>query len=143
MPKGKDSKILGELIDASMPILEKHPVNLKRIAAGKKPGNSIWLWGQGGAPAFPLFKDLYGKTGAIISAVDLVKGIGTYAGFDVIDVPGATGYLDTNYKGKAEYALQALKDHDFVVVHVEALMRQDTWEIQRPRSRPLRILMSR
>lgn len=120
MPKGKDSKILCELIDASMPILEKHPVNLKRIAAGKRPGNSIWLWGQGGAPAFPLFKDLYGKTGAIISAVDLVKGIGTYAGFDVIDVPGATGYLDTNYRGKAEYALQALKDHDFVVVHVEA-----------------------
>ena len=120
MPKGKDSKLLCELIDASMPILEKHPVNLKRIAAGKRPGNSIWLWGQGGAPAFPLFKDLYGKTGAIISAVDLVKGIGTYAGFDVIDVPGATGYLDTNYRGKAEYALQALKDHDFVVVHVEA-----------------------
>ncbi len=120
MPKGKDSMALNELIDSSMPILNKHPVNLKRISAGKNPGNSIWLWGQGGAPAFPLFKDLYGKTGAIISAVDLVKGIGIYAGFDVIDVPGATGYLDTNYKGKAEYALQALKDHDFVVVHVEA-----------------------
>ncbi len=120
MPKGKDSKTLCELIDASMPILEQHPVNLKRIAASKRPGNSIWLWGQGGAPAFPLFKDLYGKTGAIISAVDLVKGIGIYAGFDVIDVPGATGYLDTNYKGKAEYALEALKDHDFVIVHVEA-----------------------
>jgi 2,3-bisphosphoglycerate-independent phosphoglycerate mutase len=120
MPKGKDSKTLCELIDASMPILENHPVNLKRIAAGKRPGNSIWLWGQGGAPAFPLFKDLYGKTGAIISAVDLVKGIGKYAGFDIIDVPGATGYLDTNYRGKAEYALEALKDYDFVVVHVEA-----------------------
>lgn len=120
MPKGKDSVALSELIDSSIPILNKHPVNLKRISAGKNPGNSIWLWGQGGAPAFPLFKDLYGKTGAIISAVDLVKGIGIYAGFDVIDVPGATGYLDTNYKGKAEYALQALKDHDFVIVHVEA-----------------------
>ncbi|WP_321420396.1 cofactor-independent phosphoglycerate mutase [uncultured Methanomethylovorans sp.] len=120
MPKGKDSKTLCELIDSSMHILEQHPVNLKRIAAGKKPGNSIWLWGQGGAPAFPLFKDLYGKTGAIISAVDLVKGIGIYAGFDIINVPGATGYLDTNYKGKAEYALEALKNHDFVIVHVEA-----------------------
>lgn len=120
MPKGKDSKTLCELIDASMPILESHPVNLKRMAAGKRPGNSIWLWGQGGAPAFPLFKDLYRKTGAIISAVDLVKGIGIYAGFDIIDVPGATGFLDTNYRGKAEYALEAMKDHDFVVVHVEA-----------------------
>ena len=120
MPKGKDSMALSELIDSSMPILNKHPVNLKRIAGGKNPGNSIWLWGQGGAPAFPLFKDMYGKNGAIISAVDLVKGIGIYAGFDVIDVPGATGYLDTNYRGKAEHALQALKDHDFVVVHVEA-----------------------
>ncbi|MBC7084819.1 MAG: cofactor-independent phosphoglycerate mutase [Methanomethylovorans sp.] len=120
LPKGKDSKTLCELISSSMQILEKHPINIKRILAGKKPANSIWLWGQGGAPEFPLFKDLYGKTGAIISAVDLVKGIGLYAGFDVIDVPGATGYLDTNYRGKAEYALEALKDHDFVVVHVEA-----------------------
>ncbi len=120
MPKGKDSEVLNELIEASMPILEKHPVNEKRIKEGKNPGNSIWLWGQGFAPAFPLFSELYGLKGAIISAVDLVNGIGIYAGLDVIQVPGATGYLDTNYKGKGEYAIQALDDHDFVFVHVEA-----------------------
>jgi 2,3-bisphosphoglycerate-independent phosphoglycerate mutase len=120
MPKGKDSEVLNELIEASMPILENHPVNEKRIKEGKNPGNSIWLWGQGFAPAFPLFSELYGLKGAIISAVDLVNGIGIYAGLDVIQVPGATGYLDTNYKGKGEYAIQALDDHDFVFVHVEA-----------------------
>ena len=75
---------------------------------------------QGYAPALPTFKELYGATGSIISAVDLLKGIGIYAGLDVIDVPGATGYLDTNYSGKAEYALESLKTHDFVFVHVEA-----------------------
>lgn len=120
MPGGKDSEVLSELIEASMPILEKHPVNQKRISEGKNPGNSIWLWGQGFAPAFPLFSELYGLKGAIISAVDLVNGIGIYAGLDVIQVPGATGYLDTNYKGKGEYAMKALEDHDFVFVHVEA-----------------------
>ena len=120
MPVGKDSEVLSELIEASMPILENHPVNEKRIKEGKNPGNSIWLWGQGFAPAFPLFSDLYGLKGAIISAVDLVNGIGIYAGLDVIQVPGATGYLDTNYKGKGEYAMKALVDHDFVFVHVEA-----------------------
>lgn len=120
MPKGNDSEVLSRLIEASMPILEKHPVNEKRIREGKNPGNSIWLWGQGFAPAFPLFSELYGLRGAIISAVDLVNGIGIYAGLDVIQVPGATGYLDTNYKGKGEYAVKALDDHDFVFVHVEA-----------------------
>jgi 2,3-bisphosphoglycerate-independent phosphoglycerate mutase len=120
MPKGKDSEILSDIIEASMPILEDHPVNEKRIKDGKNPGNSIWLWGQGFAPKFPLFSELYGLRGAIISAVDLVNGIGIYAGLDVIQVPGATGYLDTNYKGKGEYAMKALEDHDFVFVHVEA-----------------------
>ena len=120
MPVGKDSEVVSELIEASMPILENHPVNEKRINEGKNPGNSIWLWGQGFAPAFPLFSELYGLKGAIISAVDLVNGIGIYAGLDVIQVPGATGYLDTNYKGKGEYAMKALDDHDFVFVHVEA-----------------------
>jgi 2,3-bisphosphoglycerate-independent phosphoglycerate mutase len=120
MPGGEDSEIISELIERSMEILEDHPVNKKRIAEGKNPGNSIWLWGQGFAPAFTPFKELYGLNGAIISAVDLVKGIGIYAGLDVIEVPGATGYLDTNYIGKAEYAIEALRDHDFVFVHVEA-----------------------
>ncbi|WP_094226794.1 cofactor-independent phosphoglycerate mutase [Methanolobus psychrotolerans] len=120
MPKGEDSEIVSELTERSMKILEGHPVNQKRIKEGKNPGNSIWLWGQGFAPAFTHFSELYGLSGAIISAVDLVKGIGIYAGLDVIEVPGATGYLDTNYIGKAEYAMEALKDHDFVFVHVEA-----------------------
>jgi 2,3-bisphosphoglycerate-independent phosphoglycerate mutase len=120
MPKGEDSELICELTEKSMEILKDHPVNLKRIEEGKNPGNSIWLWGQGYAPAFTPFGELYGLKGAIISAVDLVKGIGIYAGLDVIEVPGATGYLDTNYLGKAEYAIDALKDHDFVFVHVEA-----------------------
>lgn len=120
MPKGEDSETISDLIEKSMEILETQAVNKKRVAEGKNPGNSIWLWGQGFAPAFTHFSELYGLKGAIISAVDLVKGIGTYAGLDVIEVPGATGYLDTNYIGKAEYAIEALKDHDFVFVHVEA-----------------------
>ncbi|WMW22059.1 cofactor-independent phosphoglycerate mutase [Methanolobus mangrovi] len=120
MPKGEDSEIISDLIERSINILETQPVNKNRIAEGKNPGNSIWLWGQGFAPAFTPFNELYGLNGAIISAVDLVKGIGIYAGLDVIEVPGATGYLDTNYIGKAEYAIEALKNHDFVFVHVEA-----------------------
>ena len=120
MPKGKDSELLCELTDASRTILEKHPVNSERVKAGKNPANYIWLWGQGYAPSFTKFEHLYGMTGSIISAVDLLKGIGIYAGLDVIDVPGATGYLDTNYSGKAEYALESLKNHDIVFVHVEA-----------------------
>jgi 2,3-bisphosphoglycerate-independent phosphoglycerate mutase len=120
MPKGKDSELLCELTDASRTILETHPVNSERVKAGKNPANYIWLWGQGYAPSFIEFEQLYGMSGSIISAVDLLKGIGIYAGLDVIDVPGATGYLDTNYSGKAEYAIESLKDHDFVFVHVEA-----------------------
>ncbi|WP_406659947.1 cofactor-independent phosphoglycerate mutase [Methanolobus sp. ZRKC3] len=120
MPQGEDSEILNELTEASMKLLKDHPVNKGRMEEGKNPANSIWLWGQGFAPAFTTFEELYGLKGAIISAVDLVKGIGMYAGFDIIEVPGATGYLDTNYLGKAEYAMDALKDHDIVFVHVEA-----------------------
>lgn len=120
MPKGEDSMIFSELIDASIPILDNHAINIARKINNKNPANCIWFWGQGEAPAFIQFKDLYGKTGAIISAVDLVKGLGVYAGFDIIDVPGATGYLDTNYDGKAQYALEALKTHDFVIIHVES-----------------------
>ncbi|MBW6470529.1 MAG: cofactor-independent phosphoglycerate mutase [Methanosarcinaceae archaeon] len=120
MPAGKDSELLCELIDASRSILGDHPVNIERVKNGQNPANYIWLWGQGYAPSFTKFEQLYGMTGSIISAVDLLKGIGIYAGLDVIEVPGATGYLDTNYSGKAEYAIESLKDHDFVFVHVEA-----------------------
>ncbi|MCX9084394.1 MAG: cofactor-independent phosphoglycerate mutase [Candidatus Methanoperedens sp.] len=120
LPRGEDSESLISLIRASKPILENHEVNLKRKKAGKNPGNLIWPWGQGKVPNMPLFKDMYGVSGSIISAVDLLKGIGKYAGLNVIDVPGATGYLDTNFSGKAQYALGSLKEHDFVLVHVEA-----------------------
>ena len=109
-----------ELIQDSWESLEYHPVNTSRKRALLKEANSIWLWGQGRAPAIPLFKDIYGLEGGVISAVDLIKGIGKYAGFTSIPVEGATGYLDTNYKGKAEGAVNGLKEMDFVFVHVEA-----------------------
>lgn len=101
-------------------ILRNHPVNERRVKEGKKPANAVWLWGQGRMPYMPKFAERFGIKGAIISAVDLLKGIGVYAGLEPITVPGATGYLDTNYQGKAEYALAALKEKDLVVVHVEA-----------------------
>ncbi|MCX9010420.1 MAG: cofactor-independent phosphoglycerate mutase [Candidatus Methanoperedens sp.] len=120
LPRGKDSDILIDLIRASKPILESHEVNIKRRKNGKNTANLIWPWGQGKAPSMPLFKDLYSVTGSIISAVDLLKGIGKYAGLNVIEVPGATGYLDTNFSGKAAYAVESLHERDFVFVHVEA-----------------------
>jgi 2,3-bisphosphoglycerate-independent phosphoglycerate mutase len=120
LPKGEDSEILIALIKASKPILENHEVNMKIRKDGKNIANLIWPWGQGRAPNMPRFADLFGVSGSIISAVDLLKGIGKYAGLDIINVPGATGYLDTNFSGKAVYALRSLKDHDFVLVHVEA-----------------------
>lgn len=101
-------------------ILRDHPVNERRVKEGKNPANAVWLWGQGRMPYMPKFAERFGIKGAIISAVDLLKGIGVYAGLEPITVPGATGYLDTNYQGKAEYALAALKEKDLVVVHVEA-----------------------
>ncbi len=120
LPRGKDSEVLVSMINASKPILEDHEVNIKRKKKGKNIANLIWPWGQGRAPDMPLFRELYGVSGSIISAVDLLKGIGRYAGLDIIDVPGATGYLDTNFSGKASYALRSLREHDFVLVHVEA-----------------------
>lgn len=120
LPRGKEGDIFSDLIKKSMIFLELHPVNLKRIEEGKNPANSIWVWGQGSAPKFTLFRELYGKAGAVISAVDLLKGIGIYAGLEVIEVAGATGYLDTNYEGKASAAIEALKTMDLVFVHVEA-----------------------
>ena len=120
LPRGEDSQYLISLIKASQPVLENHEVNNKRKKAGKNIANLIWPWGQGKAPEMPFFKDMFGVSGSIISAVDLLKGIGKYAGLNVIDVPGATGYLDTNFSGKAQYALDSLKERDFVLVHVEA-----------------------
>lgn len=120
LPSGDGADVLARLMKRSQEILKDHPTNKARIAAGKKPATSIWLWGQGRAPQMPTIKDRFGVSGAIVSAVDLMKGIGIYAGLEVLKVPGVTGYLDTNYKGKAEYAIESLKKGDFVCVHVEA-----------------------
>jgi len=120
IPSGKGTEKLNELIEKSKQILKNHPVNKKRIEEGKNPATSIWLWGQGVAPSMPSFQELYGLTGSVISAVDLVKGIGHYAKLNVIDVPGATGYLDTNYEGKVEYALNSLDEVDLTMIHIES-----------------------
>lgn len=120
LPTGDGQKVIRELMEKSRSILADHPVNKKRVAAGKNPGNMIWPWGQGRAPNMPTFLEKYGLTGSVISAVDLIRGIGHYAGLDIIEVPGITGYLDTNFLGKAEYALESLREKDFVWVHVEA-----------------------
>ena len=120
LPKGTGSGLLRDLIAAGAEVVRDHPVNLDRLARGKPPANAIWLWGQGKAPRIPKFQVLHGLKGAIISAVDLVRGVGILAGWDRIDVPGATGYLDTDYAAKGRAGVEALKDHDIVCVHVEA-----------------------
>lgn len=120
LPRGEGDDIINSLMEESIELLLSHPVNKGRQENGKRQANSIWLWGQGKRPQMPTFQVKYGLKGAMISAVDLTKGIGLYAGFDVINVPGATGWIDTNYAGKAEAALEALKTRDFVYVHVEA-----------------------
>ncbi len=112
--------LLNDFVCKAKVILADHPVNLKRIKDGKLPANCVWLWGEGKAPAMLSLKELYGVSGALISAVDLLKGIGVYAGMEVLEVEGATGYLDTNYQGKVDAALDALSRHDLVFVHVEA-----------------------
>ena len=108
------------LITQAQTYLAQHDINKKRIEENKLPANSIWLWGQGKKPDFIKFKDKFGLEGAVIAAVDLIKGIGVAAGLDIINVEGATGYLDTNYEGKAEAAIDALKEKDFIYLHVEA-----------------------
>ena len=115
------ANLLNELILKSQKLLENHPVNLKRKAAGKDPANSIWVWSPGYKPSMKTLKEKYGiGSGSVISAVDLIKGIGVYAGLSNIDVEGATGLYNTNYEGKAEAAINALKENDFVFLHVEA-----------------------
>jgi 2,3-bisphosphoglycerate-independent phosphoglycerate mutase len=120
LPRGEGDDVINELMAASFDLLTNHPVNKARLENGKRAANSIWLWGQGKRPSMPTFREKYGIEGAVISAVDLTKGLGVYAGFEVINVLGATGWLDTNYVGKAEHALFALKTKDFVYLHVEA-----------------------
>jgi 2,3-bisphosphoglycerate-independent phosphoglycerate mutase len=116
LPQGNGKEMILALMEEAHTILRDHPLNAGREA----PVTDIWLWGQGTKPNLPRFTDKFGVKGAIISAVDLVNGIGRLAGLDVITVPGATGYYDTDYRAKAEYALEALKSRDFVYVHVEA-----------------------
>ncbi|MCL4435755.1 MAG: cofactor-independent phosphoglycerate mutase [Thaumarchaeota archaeon] len=111
---------LNKMILGSKEFLTNHPVNQARVKAGKNPGNMIWPWGQGRRPSIKTLQETTGLRGAAISAVDIVNGIGRYVGLDIVKVPGATGYFDTNYEGKADYALKTLEDHDFVLVHVEA-----------------------
>lgn len=115
------ARLLNELTLKSQELLENHPVNLKRKAAGKDPANSIWVWSPGYKPSMKTLKEKFGiGSGAVISAVDLIKGIGVYAGLESIEVEGATGLYNTNYEGKAEAAIEALKENDFVFLHVEA-----------------------
>jgi len=119
-PSGEGAGAISDLMKRSREVLEKSEVNHKRVREGKKPANSIWLWGQGKKPKMPDYQSRYGLTGSVISAVDLLKGIGVYAGLDIINVPGATGYIDTDYAAKASYALKELETKDFVYLHVEA-----------------------
>ena len=116
----KNAVLLNKIMIESRKILENHPINERRIAEGKKPANMVWLWGQGVKPSMPTFKDKYGLKGATITGVDLVKGLGIYMGLTNIHVPGATGYYDTDYCGKAKNALEALETHDLIFIHVEA-----------------------
>ena len=115
-------RLLRDLILKSQELLKDHPLNLERVARGMDPANSIWPWGGGYRPKMQTLMERYPsvKSGAVITAVDLIRGIGKYAGLQVIDVPGATGLWDTDYEGKAQAAIEALKTNDFVYLHVEA-----------------------
>lgn len=121
IPNHKNTEKLYELMKESFDLLKNHPVNLARIEKGHRPANSIWLWGEGVKANLDNFKDKYGLKASMISAVDLLKGIGKFSGMNVINVEGATGYVDTNFEGKAEAAIKSLKnDSDFVYIHIEA-----------------------
>jgi 2,3-bisphosphoglycerate-independent phosphoglycerate mutase len=120
LPVGSGEDILRELMLKSADILENHPVNKERVRKGDKPANSIWLWGQGKKLSLPSFKQKYSLDGALVSAVDLMRGLGISAGLRILEVPGITGYLDTNYEGKADGALKALEQVDIAYIHVEA-----------------------
>ena len=120
LPRGKNNDKIIRLMEESKDILQNHEINKVRIDLGENPANMIWLWGAGSKPQMESFRDKFGIEGAVISAVDLIKGIGKIIGMDVIEVEGATGYYDTNYSGKAQAAIDALKKVDFVFIHIEA-----------------------
>lgn len=119
-PKGDNSDLIIKLMQDSRQILEGHEINQVRLDLKENPANMIWLWGQGKKPQIPKFIDKFGITGSVISAVDLIKGLGRILGLEVINVPKATGYYDTDYQGKADAAVKSLAKNDFVFVHVEA-----------------------
>jgi 2,3-bisphosphoglycerate-independent phosphoglycerate mutase len=120
LPVGDQEELLREMMLKANGILEGHPINRDRIKRGDKPANGIWLWGQGKKKTLPTFIEKYSLNGSLVSAVDLIKGIGINAGFEILNVPGITGYLDTNYSGKAEAAIKALQKIDIAHIHVEA-----------------------
>jgi 2,3-bisphosphoglycerate-independent phosphoglycerate mutase len=117
---GSTADMLNRIILESQEVLRDHPINQQRVAEGKQPANSLWPWSPGVRPQMATFQERFGITGAVITAVDLIKGLGIYAGLNVVEVEGATGLYDTNYEGKADACLAALSDRDFVYVHVEA-----------------------
>lgn len=119
-PRGPGSDLLTELMQRSVPLFADHPVNKQRVANGKKPATNVWLWGQGRSPVLPSFAEKFGLSGAMITAVDLLRGLAALVGWDRIEVEGATGYLDTNYAGKGQAGADALDKYDVVCVHVEA-----------------------
>lgn len=120
LPEGPGAERLISLMDRARPLLSDHEVNRRRRSRGERPANLIWPWGQGKPPQLPTYQDKYSLEGAIITAVDLIKGLGLYAGLEVVEVPGATGYYDTDYEAKALYAVKSLYDKDLVYIHVEA-----------------------
>jgi len=119
-PRGTGSEWLRRLMDQATEVVADHPVNRRRVDAGLRPANAVWLWGQGRAPSLPSFEVVHGIRAAMISAVDLVRGVAALAGWDRINVPTATGYLDTDYAAKGRAAVEALAKYDLVCVHVEA-----------------------
>lgn len=121
IPKGDDVALLYDMMKKSYDLLKDHPVNLERIKRGKRPANSIWLWGEGTKPALDSFEEKFNKKGSMISAVDLLKGIAICAKMNSVDVDGATGYIDTNFDGKCKAAIEEFKNgQDLVYIHVEA-----------------------
>ncbi len=119
-PKGKGGRVVREIMERAEPIVAGHEVNRVRADLGELPATHIWLWGQGRKPILPRFHTRFGVRGAVIAAVDLIRGLGRLLGWPLIDVPGATGFIDTDYAAKGRYALEALNDYDLVAVHIEA-----------------------
>jgi 2,3-bisphosphoglycerate-independent phosphoglycerate mutase len=120
LPEGPGADVLNDLMARSRELLATHPICVARRERGERAPNTIWLWGQGKRPQVPTLRERFGVDGSVVAAVDLVRGLGVLAGLRIVDVPGATGYLDTNFRGKADYGLRALQHGDFLLLHVEA-----------------------